>query len=75
MGFGGYTVGLALCGIAVVFAVLAFAVLIGFVTLVPSSFNLFLGIGMLIVALILFLYGWYLFQSSKPRGTINVHNV
>ena len=33
-----------------------------------------LGIGMLLVALILFAYGWYLYKSGYPRGTLNVHN-
>jgi high-affinity Fe2+/Pb2+ permease len=75
MGFGGYIGGLSLCGFAVILAVFGFTVLIGLIPMIPASFNLILGVVILFLALILFLYGWYLYQSSKPKGTINVHNV
>ena len=49
--------------------------MLGLIPFVPKSFSLFLGIGMLVMALVLFVYGMYLFKSAKPRGTLNVHNV
>ncbi len=75
MGFGGYIGGLALCAVAVIFAIVGFVVLLGVVPLIPSSLSIIAGIIILVLALILFLYGRYLYQSSKPKGTINVHNV
>jgi hypothetical protein len=33
-----------------------------------------LGISCLVVALFMFLFGWYLYKSAQPRGTLNVHN-
>lgn len=75
MGFGSYIGGLALCALAVLLAVLGFAIMLGFVPLIPTSFNLILGIVLLIVALVTFLYGRYLYLLAKPKGTINVHNL
>ncbi len=75
MGFGSYIDGILLCVLAVLLAFLGFAVLLGLLTFVPTSFNIPLGIGMIIVALLVFAYGWYSYKSAKPRGTINVHNV
>ncbi len=75
MGFGGYIGGILLGIIAVLIAVLGFAVLLGFVKFIPANLDIPLGIVTLIIALVLFLYGWYSYQSSKPKGTINVHNV
>ena len=75
MGFGSYIGGLALCVLAVLLAVLGVVVLLGLVPSISTGFNLILGIVILIVALVTFLYGRYLYLSSKPKGTINVHNV
>jgi hypothetical protein len=33
-----------------------------------------LGIGALMVGLVMVMGGWFSFGSSKPEGTINVHN-
>jgi hypothetical protein len=74
MGFGSYFGGLVLCVLAVLLAILGLLVLVGFFTIVASSYNVPLGIGMLVVALILFLFGWYSYKSGKPQGTLNVHN-
>ena len=74
MAFGSYIGGLVLCVLAVILAVFGFAVMLGFVPLIPASLKLILGVAMLILALIVFLYGRYLYLSAKPRGTINVHN-
>ncbi len=75
MGFGGWIGGILLCVVAVLLAIVGFAVLLGIVQFLPTSLDLPLGAVMLIIALVLFLYGWYSYQSSKPKGTINVHNV
>jgi hypothetical protein len=75
MGFGSYIGGLALCVLAVLIAVLGFAILLGLILLIPTSLKIILGILILIVSLVTFLYGRYLYLSAKPQGTINVHNV
>ncbi len=75
MGFGGYIGGILLGVVAVLIALFGIAVLLGFVQAIPTGFDLPLGIVILIVAAVLLLYGWYSYQSSKPKGTINVHNV
>jgi high-affinity Fe2+/Pb2+ permease len=75
MGFSSYIGGLALCAFAVLLAILGFIVIFGLISLVPTSFNLFLGLALLVIALVLFLYGRYLFKSASPKGTVNVHNV
>jgi high-affinity Fe2+/Pb2+ permease len=74
MGFGSYIGGLALCVIAVLLAILGFVVMLGLISSISTSFNIILGIIILIIALVLFLYGRYLYLSARPRGTINVHN-
>jgi hypothetical protein len=74
MGFGSFIAGIGLMILAVLVAVLGFVVLLGFVKFFPANFDIPLGIGTLIAALILFAYGWYLYKSGYPRGTVNVHN-
>ncbi len=74
MGFGRFIGGILLGIFAVLLAIFGFAVLLGFVQLGAANFDLPIGILILIVALVLFLYGWYSYQSGKPKGTINVHN-
>ncbi len=56
MGFGSYIDGILLCVLAVLLAFLGFAVLLGLLTFVPTNFNIPLGIGMIIVALLVFAY-------------------
>ncbi len=75
MGFGGYVGGILLGIFAVILIIFSFAVMLGLLQFVPKSFDLPFGLAILIVALVLLLYGWYSYQSSKPKGTINVHNV
>ncbi len=75
LGFGSYIGGILLGILAVILIVFSFAVMLGFVSFVPKSLDLPFGIVILIIALVLLLYGWYTYQSSKPKGTINVHNV
>ena len=48
--------------------------MLGFFTFVAPNYNVPLGIGTLVVALVLFLFGWYSYKSGKPQGTLNVHN-
>jgi hypothetical protein len=74
MGFGSFIGGIILEILAVLVAIFGFIILLGFVSFIPSSYNVILGIGMLILALFLFAFGWYSYQSAKPKGTINVHN-
>jgi hypothetical protein len=74
MGFGSFIGGIILEIFAVLVAIFGFIILLGFVSFIPSSYNVILGIGMLILALFLFAFGWYSYQSAKPKGTINVHN-
>ena len=74
MGFGSFIGGIGLCVLAVLLGFLGIAVLLGFFSFVVTSFFVPLGIGMIVVALFMFLFGWYLYKSAKPRGTLNVHN-
>ena len=74
MGFGSFIGGIGLCILAVLLGFLGIAVLLGFFSFVVTSFVVPLGIGMIVVALILFLFGWYSYKSGKPQGTLNVHN-
>ena len=74
MGFGSFIGGIVLSILAILVAIIGFAVLLGFVNLIPANYHMLLGIGMLIVALFIFAYGWYSYQSAKPKGTLNVYN-
>ena len=74
MGFGSWIGGVGLCILGVLLGFFGLAVLLKIFKFVATSLVLPLGIGCLVVALFLFLYGYYLFKSAKPRGTINVHN-
>ncbi len=75
MGFGGWIGGMLLVAFAIVLAIFGLVVLLGIVQFLPVSLDLPFGAIILVIALFLFLYGWYSYQSSKPKGTINVHNV
>jgi len=74
MGFGSYFGGLVLCVLAVLLAFFGLLVMLNFFSFVVSSYSIPLGIGVLVVALVLFLFGWYSYKSGKPQGTLNVHN-
>ncbi|HKM59276.1 MAG TPA: hypothetical protein VJY36_00225 [Candidatus Bathyarchaeia archaeon] len=74
MGFGSWIGGVGLCILAVLLGFFGLAVLLRVFKFVATSLFLPLGIGSLVIALFMFLYGYYLFKSAKPRGTINVHN-
>jgi hypothetical protein len=74
MGFGSFIGGILLGVLSVVLAFFGIMVLLGFITFFPANFDVPLGIIMLIAALFLFAFGWYSYQSAKPKGTINVHN-
>jgi hypothetical protein len=58
--------------LAILLAIFGFVILLGFFNLVSTSFDVPLGIGILIVALFLFVYGWYSYKSGQPKGTIRV---
>jgi len=73
MGFGSWIGGLGLCILAVLLALSGVVVLLGFIKFVATSYSLPLGIGMIVIALFLFAFGWYAFKSAKPQGTLNVH--
>ncbi len=74
MGFGSFIGGVGLCILAVLLGFSGIAVLLGFTKIVAASLVVPFGIGMIIMAFIMLLSGWYLSESSKPEGTINVHN-
>jgi hypothetical protein len=74
MGFGSFIGGVGLCILAVLLGFSGIAVLVGFAKFVTASLVVPLGIGMIIVAFVMLLSGWYLSESAKPQGTINVHN-
>ena len=59
MGFGSYIGGIVLGMLSVLIAVIGIIVLIGFFKFIPASFDVPLGVGVLIAALLLFAYGWY----------------
>jgi hypothetical protein len=48
--------------------------LFGFVKFGMAGADVPLGIGALMVGLVMVMGGWFSFGSSKPEGTINVHN-
>jgi hypothetical protein len=74
MGFGSFIGGIGLCVLAVLVGFFGIVVLLGFVKFVTTSYDLPLGIGLIVVALFMFAYGWYSYKSAKPKGTLNVHN-
>jgi hypothetical protein len=74
MGFGSFIGGIVLCILAVPLGFFGLAVLLGYANFVATGANVPLGIGIIIVALIIFLFGWYSYASAKPQGTINVHS-
>ncbi|MGD0204802.1 MAG: hypothetical protein ABSC20_12995 [Candidatus Bathyarchaeia archaeon] len=74
MGFGSWIGGAGLCVLAVLLGFLGIAVLLRVFKFVATSLVVPLGIGIIVVALFMFLFGWYLYKSAKPQGTLNVHN-
>ena len=74
MGFGSWIGGIGLCILAVLLGFSGIAVLLGLLKYVATSLDVPLGIGCLVVALFMFLFGWYTYKSAKPKGTLNVHN-
>jgi len=74
MGFGSFIGGLGLCVLAVLLGLFGIVTLLGFFNLVPTGYAVPLGAGMIVLALVLSLYGWYSYKMGKPQGTINVHN-
>jgi hypothetical protein len=74
MAFGSFMGGVGLCILAALLGLFGIAVLLGLAVFGAASSDVPLGIGMIIVALVMFLSGWYLVKSGTPRGTMNVHN-
>ena len=74
MGFGSYVGGPALCVLAIVLGVFGLAVVLEIIKFIETSYAIPLGIGMIVVAVFMFLYGSYSYKSAKPQGTLNVHN-
>ncbi len=71
MGFGSFIGGLGLCVLAVLFGFFGLVDLLGFLIFVPIGYVVPLGMGVIVIALFLFLFGWYSYKSGKPQGTIN----
>ena len=67
LGFGRFIGGIVLEVLAVLLAILGFAVLLGFFNFILTNYNVPLGIGILIVALFLFVYGWYSYKSVNQK--------
>lgn len=74
MAFGSWIGGIGLCILAVLLGFFGLAVLLKVFKFVATSLVFPLGIGCLVVALFMFLFGWYTYKSAKPQGTLNVHN-
>ena len=74
MGFGSYIAGVMLLVLAVVLVFFGIAVLLGFFSFVATNFVVPLGIGVLVVALVMFPSGWYLYKSSKPQEPSIAHD-
>ena len=66
--------GIGLCVLAVLLGFYGLTVLLKVFAFIAPSFVVPVGISSLVVALFMFLFGWYLSKSAKPRGTLNVHN-
>ena len=74
MGFGSFIGGILLGILAVIIVFLGIIVMLGFVEFIPLGYDIPVGIILIIVAIFVFVYGWYSYQSAKPKGTLNVHN-
>jgi hypothetical protein len=74
MGFGSFIGGLGLCVLAVFIGFFGFVEILGFFNFVATGYVVPLGIGMITIGLVMFVFGWYSYKSGKPQGTINVHN-
>ena len=66
--------GAGLCVLAVLLGFYGLTVLLKVFKFVATSFVVPVGISSLVVALFMFLFGWYLYKSAKPRRTLNIHN-
>jgi len=66
--------GIGLCVLAVLLGFYGLEVLLKVFKFVATSFIVPVGISSLVVAPFMFLFGWYLYKSAKPRGKLNVHN-
>jgi lipopolysaccharide export LptBFGC system permease protein LptF len=62
MAFGSWIGGIGLCIIAVLLVFFGLAVLLKVFKFVATSLVVPLGIGCLVVALFMFLFGWYLYK-------------
>jgi len=71
-GFWRFIGGVLLGILSVLLAVFGFVALLRFFNFVSTSYNVPLGIEILIAAIFLFVYGWYSYKSGKPQGTIRV---
>jgi ammonia channel protein AmtB len=74
MGFGGFIGGVLLSILAVLLGLFGIVVLVGYFKSIATNLDIPLGIGLIVVALVLFLFGWYSYKSSSPDGTMDVHN-
>jgi hypothetical protein len=75
MGFGSFMGGIVLMFIAVLAAIFGIAILLGVFTTSVGNNETILGIVSLVIAFLLFAFGWYSYKSAEPRGTYNVRNV
>jgi hypothetical protein len=66
--------GIGLCVLAVLLGFYGLEVLLKVFKFVATSLVVPVGIGSLVVALFMFLFGRYLYKSTKPRGALNERN-
>lgn len=67
MGFAGFWGGILLSIFAVLLAVFGVVILTGYFKSIATSLDVPLGIGSLVVALALFMFGWFSYKSDKPQ--------
>ncbi len=73
MGFLGYIGGIFLCVLSIPIFFIGILVISGQYAIYGSG-SAVLGVVLLLVSLLMFAYGWYSYNSSKPRGTVIVKN-
>ncbi len=72
MAFGSFIGGIIICAVAVLFGVFGLAILTGLYRVGTGNETILTGVAVVLIALLLFAYGWYSYNSAKPRGTIKI---
>ncbi len=72
MAFGSFIGGIILCAVAILFGVFGLSILAGFYVVGTANETILTGVAVLIIAMLLFAYGWFSYKSAEPRGTIRI---